>query len=85
MPDNKGKEQLQTPAPVVVNNHLIPSTATHVGKGVRSGKKSKRPPPLPKTEQVSDSVEQFEKKWANPPLPGPKPTKIADLMKRFEN
>ena len=84
-PPSKFKMQLQPPAPVVVSNHFT-SPVTHVGKGVRVGKKSKRPPPLPKTEQVSDSVvqEQFEKK-ANPPPLAPKPTKIADLMKRFEN
>ena len=84
-PPSKLKLQLQPPAPVVVSSHFT-SPAAHVGKGVRSGKKSKRPPPLPKTEQVSDSVvqKQFEKK-ANPPPPAPKPTKIADLMKRFEN
>ena len=77
-------EKLQLPAPaIIVGNHF--KSPTHDSKGVRSGKKkSKRPPPLPKTEQVSDSVKQVEKK-ANPPPLAPKPTKIAELMKRFEN
>ena len=76
------KQVQQPPAPVVNNHFKLPMA--HDSKGVRSGKKSKRPPPLPKTEQVSDSMKQFEKS-SNPPPLAPKPTKIADLMKRFEN
>ncbi len=72
----------QPPAPVVSNHFKSP---THDDKGAGSGgKKSKRPPPIPKTELVSDSMQQFEKS-SNPPPLAPKPTKIADLMKRFEN
>ena len=48
-PPSKLKVQLQPPAPVVVSNHFT-SPAAHVGKEVHVGKKSKRPPPLPKTE-----------------------------------
>ena len=79
----KSPPSKQPPTPVVSNHFKSP---THDGKGAGGGKKSKRPPPIPKTEQisVSDSIKQFEK--SSNPLPlAPKPTKIADLMKRFEN
>ena len=82
MANHVNKNPPNKPAPAPTVSH--PKSPVHDSQRP-GGKKSKRPPPIPKTAQISDMMKQFEKSSDPEPPPTPKTTKISDLMKRFEN
>ena len=77
---NKNPPNKPAPAPTVSHSKSPVHDSKRPG-----GKKSKRPPPIPKTAQISDMMKQLEKSSDQPQPAAPKATKISDLMKRFEN
>ena len=83
---NPPSKRLPVPS---VNHSQVPTHDSTLKflKAAGEKKSKKRPPPIPKTAQVADLMQQIEPGPTpkSPPPPATKPTKIADLMKRFEN